>query len=372
MFYRKMGKLNEEISLLGLGAMRLPTNSEGRIDQAASIAMIRKAIDSGINYVDTAFTYPGSEKIVGAALKDGYRDKTYIADKLPPWLIRSEEDKESLFNKSLERLDVDYIDFFLVHNLNKGNWKKTQKWDLINFLDQKKQEGKIRHLGFSFHGDTELFKEIVDAYDWDFCQIQMNFMDKNSQAGLEGLDYAYDKGLGIIVMEPLKGGRLTTSIPPTVQELWDSAESDKSPAEWSFKWLMSNPKISLVLSGASSEEQLEDSIRIFSDESNTAITAEEEALLDEISAEYSRLIKYPCTGCGYCMTCPQKIDIPTTLGYFNDWNAFDKPSNVKFEYDGWMVKHASDCVDCHACEEKCPQSLPIAQAMKEAAESFGH
>ncbi|MBQ0079324.1 MAG: aldo/keto reductase [Eubacterium sp.] len=371
MLYRKMGKLDVEVSLLGFGAMRLPVDSEGNIDDAASIALMRKAVDSGINYIDTAFLYPKSEKLIGKALQDGYREKVYIADKFPLATLRSEEDKESIFNKQLERLGVECIDFYLVHNVNKPLWKRAQKYDIISFLDQKKKEGKIKYLGFSFHDDFDLFKEVVDIYDWDFCQIQLNYMDKNLQAGVKGLDYATDKGMGVIIMEPLKGGRLTQNIPPAVQEIWDNAEDQKTPAQWAFKWLVSNPKVSLILSGMSNEEQLEANLAIFSDPDTEVITEAQEELLETVAEKYRSLIKYSCTGCGYCLPCPQKIGIPTLLGYFNDWNAFDHPTSAKFEYTNWMPKHGSDCIECHACEDKCPQHLPIAQAMKEAAEAFG-
>ena len=371
MLYRQMGKLDENVSLLGMGAMRLPTDAEGAIDEAASIALIRKAIDGGINYIDTAFLYPKSEKILGKALKDGYRQKAYIADKLNPALIKEEGDMESLLSKCLERLDTDYIDFFLVHNIFDKTWKKVQKWNFLDFLEEKKKEGKIRHLGFSFHGDLDLFKEVIDAHPWDFCQIQLNFMDAEFQAGVAGVDYAYDKGVGVIVMEPLKGGRLTTNIPPAVQEIWDAAPWQKTPAHWAFKWLVSNPKISLILSGMSSEEQLAENLEIFNDPEIGTISEEQCALLYKVADKYRELVKYSCTGCGYCMPCPQRIDIPYVLSMYNDWLAFDRPGSVKFEYTGWTAKHGSDCADCHACEDKCPQHLPIAQAMKEAAEEFG-
>lgn len=371
MLYRKMGKTNEEVSLLGFGAMRLPVDGEGQIDEAASIALIRKAIDNGINYIDTAFLYPKSEKIIGKALQDGYREKAFIADKFPLATTRSEEDRESIFNKQLERLGVDCIDFYLLHNISPAFWKRVAKYDVYNFFAQKKKEGKIKHLGFSFHGGFELFKEVIDAYDWDFCQIQLNYMDKNEQATIEGLNYAYDKGISVIIMEPLKGGRLTQNIPPAVQEIWDGAEDQKTPAEWAFKWLISNPKISLILSGMSSEEQLDANLKIFSDPDMETLTDAQAELLETVADKYRSLIKFGCTGCNYCLPCPQKIVIPSVIGYYNDWNAFDHPTSAKFEYTGWLGKHGSDCIECHACEDKCPQHLPIAQAMKEAAEAFG-
>ena len=371
MLYRKMGKTNEEVSLLGFGAMRLPTAEDGSIDQEMSVAMIRKAIDNGVNYIDTAFTYPKSEKIIGEALKDGYREKVFIADKIPPWLIRSEEDKESLFNKSFERLGVDVIDFFLLHNLNAPIWKKALKNDLLSFLAEKKKEGKIRYIGFSFHDSLDLFKEIVDAFDWDMCQIQLNFMDKDFQAGEEGLKYAADKGIGVVIMEPLKGGRLTQTVPPAIEEIWEKDESDTTPVQWAFKWVASHPEVSVILSGMSDMEQLGDNLWNFSDPAIEEISGTGRNLLEEVSTKYKELIRYDCTSCGYCMPCPQKIEIPRVIGYYNDWRAFGEAGNIMFEYSNWLGRHASDCVECHACEEKCPQHLPIAEAMKEAAETMG-
>lgn len=371
MLYRDMGKSGKKVSLFGFGAMRFPVAEDGSIDEAESIAMIRKAIDSGVNYIDTAYTYPKSEEIIGRALRDGYRDKVLIADKIPPFLVRQEEDKERMFSTSFERLGLDYVDFYLLHNLTGSIWKNALKWDMIGFLDQKKKEGRIGHVGFSFHDDLKLFKEIVDAYDWDMCLIQLNFMDKDFQAGEEGLRYAASKGMGVAIMEPLKGGRLTARVPSAVQEIWDRDPSGRRPVEWAFNWVASHPEVSVIQSGVSSMEQLEDDIRIFSDPAIETIPEEGFLLLDEVSQKYSKLIRYGCTGCGYCLPCTQEIDIPGIFSYYNDWMAFDKPGNVKFEYTNWQKTHASDCIGCGACEEKCPQKLPIIRAMREAEEEFG-
>lgn len=375
MHYRTFKKIDEKTSLLGLGCMRLPVDENDNVKEDEAISMIRSAIDSGINYVDTAFTYHGgkSEKILGKALKDGYREKILLADKMPIWIAKDEESMKSIFYKQLERLCTDSIDMYLVHNITKSIWKRAQKLNLMPFLEEMKAEGKIKHIGFSFHDSYEFFEEVVNAYDWEFCQIQLNYMDKDHQAGLKGLKYAAEKGLGVIVMEPLKGGRITDAIPPTVQQIWDSAETKRPPVQWAFKWLASMPEVTVMLSGMSSKEQLEENIKIFSSDDILTITDEETALIDKVSDEYNRLIKYSCTGCNYCMPCPQKLEIPRILRYFNDWNVYEQNPSLKMEYTTWLApgRHASDCIGCKACEEKCPQSLPIARAMKETSEAFG-
>lgn len=375
MLYREFKKINKKVSLLGLGCMRFPENEDGSVKEQESIEIIRSSIDSGVNYVDTAFTYHGgkSEKILGKALKDGYREKVLLADKMPIWIAKDEDSMKSIFYKQLERLDTDCIDMYLVHNVNRGIWKRALKLNLMPFLEEVKAEGRIKHIGFSFHDSYEFFEEMLDAYPWEFCQIQLNYMDKDHQAGVRGLKYAAEKGLDVIVMEPLKGGRITDAIPPVIQSLWDSAPVKRSPAEWAFKWLASMPEITLMLSGMSSKDQVEENIKLLSDESITEMTDDESALIDKVSDEYNRLIKYACTGCNYCMPCPQKLDIPRILRYFNDWNVYEKNPSTKMEYETWIGpgQHASDCIGCRACEEKCPQALPISQAMKEAAEAFG-
>lgn len=375
MQYRKFEKIDKDVSLLGMGCMRLPEFEDGSVNEAEAIDIIRSAIDAGVNYVDTAYTYHGgnSEKVLGKALKDGYREKVLLADKMPIWLAKDEEHMKAIFNKQLERLDVDCIDMYLVHNVGVPIWKRCKKLNLMPFLEEMKAQGKIKHIGFSFHDKLEFFKEMIDEYDWEFCQIQLNYMDKNHQAGVEGLKYAASKGLDVIIMEPLKGGRLTDFVPPTIQELWDSTGTDRTPAEWAFKWLAAFPEVKLMLSGMSSREQLMQNIKTLSADDIAKLSDEEAAVIDKVSDEYNRLIKYSCTGCQYCLPCPQKLDIHRIIGYYNDWTAYEQNPSTKFEYDTWIPegRHASDCVSCKACEAKCPQSLPIAQAMKDASEAFG-
>lgn len=376
MQYRKFNAIGQDVSLLGVGAMRLPTlEDHTQIDEAAAIDIIRTSIDAGVNYVDTAYTYHGgnSEILVGKALKDGYREKVLLADKMPIWMAKDEEQMKQIFFHQLERLDTDYIDMYLVHSIDVPVWRRVKKLNLMPFLEEMKAQGKIRHIGFSFHDTFEFFKEIADAYPWEFCQIQLNYMDMNFQAGVDGLKYAASKGLDVIIMEPLKGGRLTDATPPSVQKLFDEFPIKRNPAEWAFKWLASFPEVTLVLSGMKAAEHVKDNIRILSAEDVGVLTDEEHALLERVSAEYNKLIRYSCTECGYCMPCPQKLEIPRLIRYFNDWNLYEQNPSTKLEYDTWISpgRHASDCVGCGACEEKCPQHLPIVQALKETAEAFG-
>lgn len=373
MQYRTFKKIDTKSSLLGMGTMRLPLQEDGKIDEAEAIRIIRDGIDSGINYVDTAYGYHDgkSEVVVGKALKDGYREKVLLADKMPVWFAKDEEAMKQIFYKQLERLETDCIDMYLVHNVNKLIWKRCKKFNVMAFLEEMKAQGKIKHIGFSFHDTLDFFKEVVDEYPWDFCQIQLNYMDKNLQAGEEGLKYAAEKGLGVIIMEPLKGGRLTDKIPASIQKIWDDFETKRTPAEWAFKWLANKPEVTAILSGMSSMDQLKANIEILSDENVGVLTDAERNLIDKVSDEYNRLIPYSCTGCQYCLPCPQKLEIHKILAYYNDWNVYEQNPSTKMEYSTWLVKHASNCIGCKECEEKCPQSLPIAEAMKKVEEAFG-
>ena len=375
MQYRTFKKLDREVSLLGMGAMRLPETEDGQINEPEAIDIIRSAIDAGINYVDTAFGYHNgkSEGLVGKALRDGYREKVLLADKMPIWLAKDEEHMKEMFQTQLERLDTDYIDMYLVHSVNKPNWKRIKKLNLMPFLEEMKAAGKIKHIGFSFHDSYEFFEEVLDSYPWEFCQIQLNYMDKDIQAGVKGLKLAAEKGLSVIIMEPLKGGKLTTGIPPTVQELWNNAPVKRTPAEWGFKWLANMPEVTLILSGMSSGEQLQQNIATVSAADLNVLSDEERELIDKVSDEYNRLIKYSCTGCEYCLPCPQKLKIPDLIDTLNEWNIYGQNPATKMEYIEWVPegRHASDCISCKACEKKCPQGLPIAQIMKDTAEIFG-
>ena len=258
--------------------MRLPQTADDKIDEAEAIRIIRTAIDKGVNYVDTAYMYHNgeSEKVLGKALKDGYREKVLLADKMPIWLAKDEASMKDIFEKQLRRLDTDCIDMYLVHNVTVPVWKRAKKLNLMPFLDEMKAQGKIKHLGFSFHDTFEFFKEVLDDYPWEFCQIQLNYMDKDHQAGVQGLKYAAEKGLSVIIMEPLKGGRLTDAVPPTVQKLWDEAGTKRTPAEWAFRWLANMPEVTVMLSGMSSMEQLSANIDTLSSDDINELAPDEE------------------------------------------------------------------------------------------------
>lgn len=374
MQYRTFDKTGQKVSLLGMGTMRLPVTEDGQVDREVAISMIRHSIDEGINYVDTAYMYHDgeSEKIVGQALKDGYREKVLLADKMPVWLAKDEEAMRSIFDEQFARLEVDVIDMYLVHNVTVPVWKRAQKFHLMDFLEEKRAEGKIRHIGFSFHDQLSLFKEVIDSYPWDFCQIQLNYMDKEFQAGEEGLHYAAEKGIPVIIMEPLKGGKLTDTLPPSVKALWKQAEIQRTPAEWALRWVANHSEILTILSGMSAPEQLEENLRILSQAKPNSLTEKELSIIDQVSSEYNRLIQYSCTSCKYCMPCPKKIDIPTAIRFYNEWFLYEGNPKIKADYPNWLVKdrQPGDCIACKACEDHCPQHLPISEIMKKTAEIF--
>jgi hypothetical protein len=376
MQYRRFGKLDWEVSALGFGAMRLPVigGDASNIDTELSIDMIRYAIDNGVNYLDTAYVYHrgNSEVLVGKALKDGYREKVRIATKMPMRLVEKEEDLDDFFNTHLERLQTDYIDFYLLHGLREERWSKVKEFDVLEWAEGKLDSGEIKYLGFSFHDNLDLFKEIVDAYDWTFCQIQLNYMDVDYQAGLEGLKYAAEKGLAVVVMEPIKGGKLAVSPPEEVMEIWERSSVKRTPAEWALRWVWNRPEVSVVLSGMSEMWHVEENL-IYADRSGPGtLTDDELTLYEEVRQAYNRLGFVGCTACQYCMPCPEGVDIPTILGLYNEYYISGGDEKVKDRY--WeeikLENHASNCIACGECEEKCPQELPIRKLMKEAVRLF--
>lgn len=374
MLYRAINDI-KDVSLLGVGGMRFPVKADDSLDEAEAIKMIRHAIDNGVNYVDTAYTYHGgeSEVVIGKALKDGYRERTFLADKLPIWLVKEESDVRKYFEEQCKRLGVDFIDFYLVHCIETDGWKTTRDCNVLPILEELKAEGRIGHIGFSFHDHYELFEEVVDYYPWEFCQIQLNYVDTEFQAGLKGLRYAASKGIPVVIMEPLKGGRITDAVPPAIQEIWDGAPVKMTPVEWALKWVASFPEILTILSGMSNMNQLQDNIRILSDEDMTRMSDEESAIVEKAAALYRKFIKYPCTECKYCMPCPSGVAIPRLIRFLNDWLAYEQNPKLKEEYLTWMAKeeHASNCIKCGKCEEACPQHLPVMQIMDEIVEAFG-
>ena len=376
MKYRTYNKTGERISLLGFGTMRLPIvdGDFSKIKEDEAIQMIRSAIDKGINYVDTAYMYHdgNSEVVTGKALKDGYREKVFLADKMPVWFAKTEEDIEKIFNEQLKRLDVDCIDMYLIHNITVPIWKRVQKFNTLAFLEKKKAEGKIKHIGFSFHDEYELFEEVIKAYPWDFCQIQLNYMDADFQAGVKGLKLAGSLDIPVIVMEPLKGGKLTDKLPKSIETYWNQAPFKRTPAEWALRWVADFPEVLTVLSGMNTMEQVDENISIMSEAEPNTLTETEQKIIRSVSEEYNKLIQYSCTACKYCMPCPVKIDIPRIIGYYNDWFLFDGNSKVLNDFNLWISPKArpSVCESCKACEDHCPQQLPISEIMKKAVEVF--
>lgn len=369
MQYRQFGKLDFEVSALGFGTMRLPTK-DGKIDENEAGGMLHYAIDHGVNYVDTAYSYHGgnSEVFLGRALKGGYRDKVRLATKLPSWLVESSRDFDRYLNEQLKRLQQDYIDFYLLHTLNKKSWAKLCALGILEWAEKAVNDGRVRYLGFSFHDDYPTFKKIVDEFNWSMCLIQYNYMDVENQAGRKGLQYAAAKGLAVAVMEPLLGGKLVDP-PQAVQRLWNTAGAGRSPVEWALQWLWNQPEVSVVLSGMSRMEQVKENVAVADCSGINLQTPEELALYDRVRAKYQELIAIPCTKCGYCMPCPQGVDIPRNFSNYNEGIMYNKPDFPRGEYGWW--KHALDrggmdqdiraaqCIQCGECEEKCPQSISI-------------
>jgi len=376
MKYRKFSRLDWEVSALGFGAMRLPIigKDPSNIDENVAIEMIRFAIDNGVNYVDSAYGYHRgrSEVLVGKALKGGYREKVRVATKMPVRIVERQAHLDEYFNTQLERLDIEHIDFYLLHGLRAASWPKVKQFNILKWAEERRDEGKIKYLGFSFHDNLELFKEIVDAYDWTFCQIQLNYMDTEYQAGLEGLRYAAERGLAVVVMEPIKGGKLAVTPPKEVQEIWEEAETKRTPAEWALQWVWNLPEVSVALSGMSEMWHVEANIG-YADESGVgSLTEGELALFERVRDAYNRLGFVGCTACQYCMPCPEGVDIPTILSLYNEHHMSGGSGEAKTKYwrDIDPENHASNCIACGECEMKCPQQLPIRKFMNEISRLF--
>jgi len=369
MQYRKFGKLDWSVSALGFGCMRLPTlGAPANIDEPEATRMLHAAIDQGVNYVDTAYTYHASqsELFVGRALRAGnYRDRVSLATKLPGWKVDTAQDFDRILDEQLGKLQTDHIDFYLLHALDKDGWHKLRDLGVIAWAENALSGGRFRYLGFSFHDSYDVFQEIVDAYDrWTFCQIQYNYMDVEKQAGMRGLKYAAGKGLAVVIMEPLLGGRLVNP-PQPVQNLWDSAQQKRSAAGWALQWLWNQPEVSVVLSGMSTMEQVEDNLLHASGAGVATFNAQELELVDEARKLYESLCPIPCTKCEYCMPCPNGVNIPRNFEIFNTGKMYAKPDAARSDYKFWLPKEewASECIDCGTCEPLCPQSIPISDWM---------
>jgi predicted aldo/keto reductase-like oxidoreductase len=374
MQYRTFGKLDWQVSALGFGAMRLPT-VEGKIDEAEATKMIRYAIDHGVNYVDTAYPYHGgnSELFVGRALKGGYREKVKLATKLPTWHVKTTEDFDKYLNEQLEKLQTDHIDFYLLHALNDERWRQMKKLNVPEHAEKAIADGRIGHLGFSFHDKYPAFQEIVDGYDkWSFCQIQYNYMDIENQAGTKGLQYAASKGLAVVIMEPLLGGRLVNP-PEPIQKIWDTAPDKREPADWALQWLWHQPEVSVVLSGMSAMEQVEQNVASASVSGVNILSPEADLkLFDEVRIKYQELSPIPCTNCEYCLPCSQGVNIPRNLEVYNEGIIYDKLDHARSAYT-WIAEEerASVCIQCLECEQLCPQEIPISEWMTHIHEVLG-
>jgi len=388
MKFRKMGALDWEVSALGLGCMRLPSRKINRLraDTKSSIRMIRHAIDLGINYIDTAWFYHlgDSEKILGEALQGSYRDKVHLVTKLPLQIVRKTEDFDNYLNGQLKRLKTSYVDGYLFHGLNKGSFNKLKKLGLIEKMEKAREKGLIKHIGFSFHDTLPVFKEIIDYYDWDITQIQYNYMDTKFQAQTEGLEYAHSKGIAVVAMEPLKGGRLVNP-PGEALEIMKSAKNKRTPIEWALQFLWNRPEVGVVISGMGSMQMVNQNVEIAGRSGINTLNKEDEEIISRLAKVYHDKILVPCTACDYCMPCPSGVNIPQNFGILNDVHT----DNSKIR--GWITSrgykilagskerlnkedpngNASMCTKCEKCLEKCPQKIAIPDELEKVHSILG-
>ena len=364
-------RYGNELSILGFGCMRFPQKM-GRIDMEETEREIMTAYQAGVNYYDTAYIYPGSEAALGEIFeRNNIREKVYIATKLPHYLIKSVADMDKLFTEELRRLRTDYVDYYLMHMLtDTDTWNRLKSLGIEEWITQKKASGAIRQIGFSYHGNSEMFCNLVDAYDWDFCQIQYNYMDEHSQAGRRGLYHAHEKGIPVIIMEPLRGGKLVNRLPDTAKKIFEEYKIKRTPAQWAFRWLWNQPEITVVLSGMNSDEMVRDNIQTASTVEVGELGEDEEQMLKQVVAAINAKMKVGCTGCGYCMPCPKGVDIPGTFAAYNRRYAEGKFwSFVDYVMCTTLRKNstaASNCVGCGKCEKHCPQHIEIRKNLKDA------
>lgn len=376
MQYRTLGKDKDKVSILGFGCMRLPVlkDAPDEIDEHEAIRQIRYGIDQGINYIDTAYPYHfgKSEALVGKALQDGYREQVQLATKLPSYLIETRQDMDRYLDEQLERLQTDHIDFYLLHAVNQKYWDNYVKLDVFDFIDKAITSGKIRNIGFSFHDDFSLFQKVIDTYNWDFCQIQLNYMDEDYQAGLKGLRYATEKEIDVIIMEPLRGGKLAGDVPEDVHAIWKSYPQHHSPAGWALRYLWDYPEVKVVLSGMGQIEQIKDNLKEADAARPHMLTNQEKALIQQVKEIYLSRTKINCTNCKYCMPCPFGVDIPDNFNYFNQAHMFGALSAVRDQYETFVKisARANQCTECGKCESLCPQHLPIRETLKEVTNTF--
>ena len=385
MLKKTFGKTGLKLSTLGFGCMRLPLTDKqdpASIDYDVATGMLRKAIDRGVNYVDTAYPYhsnqgrtrPGaSEPFVGKALKGGYREKVHLATKLPTWLVDSRRKMDELLDEQLKRLETAHIDVYLAHNINTTVWDRMVELGLFDFMDQAKKDGRIKYAGFSFHDHYDIFEKVVASYDWDMTQIQHNYLDVDYQAGRKGLELAAGRGLGMVIMEPLRGGFLIDHMPEEMKTFLAGVRPDWSLADWGLRWVMTRPGIGVVLSGMSAMNHVDENLKIT--ETLAPFSEKEEAALEKVREYFRARLRVDCTGCGYCLPCPSGVNIPKNFLYYNDYFLLDLPAvrdrtlyYYKVQVGGQEA--ASNCVHCRECEEKCPQNLSISDTMEEVNRIF--
>ena len=364
-------RYGNQLSILGFGCMRFP-QTMGIIDIKETEREIMTAYEAGVNYYDTAYIYPGSEAALGEILeKNQIREKVYIATKLPHYLIKKYEDLDKLFGEELKRLRTDYVDYYLMHMLtDTDTWNRLKNLGIEKWIEEKKASGAIRQVGFSYHGNYEMFCNLVDAHDWDFCQIQYNYMDEHSQAGRRGLYHAHKKGIPVIIMEPLRGGKLVNRLPDTAKKIFEEYKIKRTPAQWAFRWLWDQPEVTVVLSGMNSDEMVRDNIQTASTVEVGELGEDEQQMLKQVVAAINAKMKVGCTGCGYCMPCPKGVDIPGTFAAYNRrfaegrfWSFVDYVICTTLRKNSTA---ASNCVGCGKCEKHCPQHIEIRKCLKDA------
>ncbi len=374
MQYRE-DKYGNKISILGYGCMRF-TSTAGKIDIPKAQQEIELAIEKGINYFDTAYLYPGNEAALGTILETlGVRDKINIATKLPHYLVKKSEDFDKFFDEELRRLKTDHVDYYLIHMLTDVNaWHRLCGMGLDKWIESKKAAGQIKQIGFSYHGSSDMFCQLVDAYDWEFCQIQYNYQDEHSQAGVKGLKYAAGKGLPVVIMEPLRGGRLSYKLPETARRLFEEYPVKRSPAAWGFRWLWDQPEVTCVLSGMNSLDMIRENVETADESYAGAVNASEEELYKKVVAAINANVKVPCTGCRYCMPCPSGVDIPGCFSAYNNRASGGMYVGFKEYFQCVVLRQkytgASNCIGCGRCEQHCPQGIKIRQELKNVKKTF--
>jgi hypothetical protein len=376
MKHRPFGKLNWKASVLGFGAMRLPTigGDAAKIDEPLATKMIRYAIDHGVNYLDTAYSYHGgnSEPFLRKVLQEGYREKVKLATKMPTWLVNSQQDMDKYLDEQLARLGTN-IDFYLLHGLNKERWQKLKELNVTAWAEKKIDEGKFSHFGFSFHDTYDVFTDIINSYDgWTLCQIQYNYVDAGQQAGTKGLKYAASKGLAVVVMEPVAGGRLSITPPRQVQSLWKKTNIKRTPAELALLWVWNHPEVSVALSGMSTMQQVIENVKTANFSAPPTLSREELRFVNQLARRYKKLGFIGCTGCRYCMPCDEGVSIPEIIAFMNEFYVKQENEEVKRKYYEHIKpeNQAKKCVRCGKCEQSCPQKLPIRNILSRAVWIF--